>query len=249
MTEQRYRVIIADDHEEARRLLRKFITLIQPCFEVIAEAGDGEELVEKVMIEKPDLVLCDIEMPKLKGVDAIKQCQQLIPNLCYIFTTAHDDFAVEAFNINALDYILKPIQKDRLYQALEKAKTRLKYSEMVDTELPKQTRKKIPIKFNRSLFYVVIEDILFIEKEDRKAILHTTENTYPSMESLEEFKTLLPENFVLSHRSFIINLSHVSYIQTVGKSYMVYFHNYDKPAQISKQNISGIQKKIENYFH
>ncbi|WP_117168625.1 LytR/AlgR family response regulator transcription factor [Paraliobacillus sediminis] len=247
MTDRKYRVVIADDHEEARRLLRKFIALIQPSFVIVAEASDGEELVEKVMVEKPDLVLCDIEMPKLKGVDAIKQCQQLIPNLCYIFTTAHDDFAVEAFKINALDYILKPIQKDRLFQALEKAKVCVQnQARILDT--PKQMNKKIPIKFNRSLFYVIIEDILFIEKEGRKAILHTKNHTYPSIDSLEELKTLLPENFVQSHRSFIINLNHVSYIQTMGKSYMVYFYDYEKPAQISKQHITSIQKQIEDYY-
>lgn len=242
---QKYRVIIADDLPEARKLLKRFIELIQPLFTVIDEAENGEALIEKVMVHKPDLILTDIDMPKLKGIDAIRECQKLMPDIKYIFTTAHDSFALDAFELSAVDYILKPIKKERLYLALEKAKKVLQQSKSV---LGKEDKKRITIKFNRSLYYIFMEDILFIEKSGRKTIIHTNKQEYPSLETLEELKEYLPSGIVQSHRSFLINLEHVSHITTVGKSYMVYFYGYDKPAQISKQNINHIQELMETYL-
>ena len=242
---QKYRVIIADDLPEARKLLKRFIEIIQPSFIVIDEAENGEVLIEKVMFHQPDLILTDIKMPKLRGIDAIRECQKLIPTIKYIFTTAYDSFALEAFELSAVDYLVKPIQKDRLFLALEKAKKCLQQSNNI---LAKTERKRIPIKYNRSLFYIFVDDILFIEKRGRKTIIHTHQQEYPSLETLEELKEYIHSGVVQSHRSFLINLEHVSHITTVGKSYMVYFYGYDQAAQISKQNINYIQELMETYI-
>lgn len=242
---QEYRVIIADDLPEARKLLKRFIELIQPMFKIIDEAEDGESLLEKAMIHKPDLILTDIDMPKLKGIDAIRECQKLIPDIKYIFTTAHDSFALEAFELGAVDYILKPIKKERLYSALEKAKNCL--NQQSNSVLVKGDKKRIPIKFNRSLFYVLVNDILFIEKSGRKTIIHTHQQEYLCLDTLEELNEYLNSGVVQSHRAFLINLEHVSHITTVGKSYMVYFYGYDKAAQISKQHIKHIQELMETF--
>ncbi len=242
---QKYRVIIADDLPEARKLLKRLIELLQPSLIVIDEAENGEVLIEKVMIHKPDIILADIDMPKLKGLDAIRECQKLIPDIKFIFTTAHDSFALEAFELSPVDYILKPIQKDRLYLALEKAKKLLQQSNVI---LGIGEKKRIPIKFNRSLFYVLVDEILFIEKSGRKTIIHTPQQEYTSPETLEELKDYLHSGIVQSHRSYLINLEHVSHITSVGKSYMVYFYGYEKPAQISKQNINQIQDLMSTYI-
>ncbi len=242
-----YRILIADDQDASRKLLRQMIDKIaSDTFRVVDEAVDGVELVEKVIQHQPDLVLCDIEMPRKRGIDAIRECVQSMPSLSYIFTTAHEKFAVEAFDLHALDYVLKPIEMSRLHLALNRAKNTLNQKHSKESTNEK-TQHRIPIRFNRSLYYVQVEDILFIEKRDRKSVIHTTYQSYSSTETLEYFLDFLDDSFVQSHRSFIIHLTHISHIQTSGKSYLVYFHGYDIPAQISKQNIQRIHELMSHF--
>jgi len=114
-------LIIADDNEDSVEILDYFIEQL-PEFEVISTCKDGEQLVQEVMAKSPDLLLVDINMPTINGVDAIKKCLRIKPNLNFIFITGYDEFAVKAFELSALDYIVKPIEKTRLYMALERAK-------------------------------------------------------------------------------------------------------------------------------
>ncbi|KGX83550.1 LytR/AlgR family response regulator transcription factor [Pontibacillus marinus] len=242
-----YRILIADDQEASRKLLKQMISKVAAdSFSVIDEAVDGVDLVEKVIQHQPDLVMCDIEMPRKRGIDAIRECVQTMPSLAYIFTTAHDKFAVEAFDLHALDYVMKPIQISRLHLALDRAKKTLDQKQTEESENQKATHR-IPIRFNRSLYYVQVEDILFIEKRDRKSVIHTAYQSYSSTETLEYFLDFLDDSFVQSHRSFIIHLTHISHIQTSGKSYLVYFHDYETPAQISKQNIQRIHELMSHF--
>ncbi len=242
-----YRILIADDQEASRKLLKQMINKVaSDSFSIIDEAVDGVELVEKVIQQQPDLVMCDIEMPRKRGIDAIRECVQTMPSLAYIFTTAHDKFAVEAFDLNALDYVMKPIQISRLHLALDRAKKTLDQQQTNEAEKQK-ANNRIPIRFNRSLYYVQVEDVLFIEKRDRKSVIHTAYQSYSSTETLEYFLDFLDDSFVQSHRSFIIHLTHISHIQTSGKSYLVYFHGYDTPAQISKQNIQRVHELMSHF--
>ncbi len=242
-----YRILIADDQDASRKLLKQMIDKVAPdTFTIVDEAVDGVELVEKVIQTQPDLVLCDIEMPCKRGIDAIRECVQTMPSLSYIFTTAHEKFAVEAFDLHALDYVMKPIQMSRLHLALDRAKKALDQKQETEA-IKRKSHNRIPIRFNRSLYYVQVEDILFIEKRDRKSVIHTAYQSYSSTETLEYFLDFLNDSFVQSHRSFIIHLSHISHIQTSGKSYLVYFHGYDIPAQISKQNIQRIHELMSHY--
>ncbi|WLR51434.1 LytTR family DNA-binding domain-containing protein [Bacillus tianshenii] len=242
--DEKIKVIIAEDHPAARKLLTKFIKILQPSFEIIDEAENGHELIEKVLIHRPNLVLVDIEMPHLKGIDAIRECLKFSPNLKYIFTTAYDAFAIDAFDLKAVDYVVKPIQKERLFIALERAKQELSVHKVSGPE----KKKRIPVHSNRSLYFVPTEDILFIEKSNRKSIIHTLEEQYPTSETLEVLKEYLDDQFFQSHRSFLVNLEHISQIKASGKSYLVYFYHYETPAQISKQKIKALQEKMENYM-
>ncbi|WP_345241251.1 LytTR family DNA-binding domain-containing protein [Pontibacillus salipaludis] len=245
----KYRVLIADDQDASRKLLRQMVEKVAgDAFEIIDEATDGEQLVEKVILSEPDLVLCDIEMPKQKGNEAIRACKEINADLQFIFTTAYDTFAVEAFNLNAVDYVMKPIQINRLLLSLERAKKVLRQLNTENKETKLKEYQRIPVRFNRSLYYVQVDDILFIEKSDRKAVIHTSYEQYSSPETLEYFMEYLDDKFVQSHRSFIINLERISRIQTSGKSYLVFFHGYEEPAQISKQNIQRIQHMMNDFL-
>lgn len=208
------KIVIADDHNSSRTLLRHFVSLL-PHYCVVGEAATGEELVQIVLKEKPDIALVDINMPNLDGMEAIKSCKELLPSLQVIFTTGCDEFAVEAFKIAAVDYIVKPIEPTRLFNALEKAR---KFIQLYD-QPEKRRSKRLDIKLQNSILFLPMEDILFIEKESRKTVIHTKDEKYETNEPLNELETRLDHYFLKTHRSYIVNLKKVIKIEAVGETY------------------------------
>lgn len=238
---KRFKVLIAEDHNDAREILKEFVNLHSE-YEVIDEIDNGKELLDAINQSKPDLVLVDINMPYMNGMDAIKDSVNVYPNLHYIFVTAYDDYAAEAFNINAIDYVVKPIQKKRVFAALEKA---LSYLKKDAGKILKQADGKLEVKFGRELYFISLKDILYVEKIERKLYIHTPYKVYETIDTLERFQEQLDERFIFSHRSYIINVKRLSHITVSGKTYLAYFSNYESPASISKQKIDEVKDYIK----
>ncbi|RTR36158.1 response regulator transcription factor [Robertmurraya yapensis] len=239
---EKIRVIIADDDLSSRTILVHFTKLL-PEYEVIGEATTGEELIQLVVKEKPDLALVDISMPDLNGVEASKACKEIHPNLQVIFTTGHDDYAVEAFNLSAVDYIVKPIERTRLFIALEKAKKMIGFQNKAETPAPKNI-SKLAIRSNNTYLYILINDILFIEKQGRKTIIHTESEQFETSDPLQNLMDRLPENFSKTHRSYLVNLRKVAKIEASGETYLAFFYGTDKNAYISKLKINEVQELL-----
>lgn len=231
------RVVIADDDQSSKILLRNFVELSSE-YKVVGDAASGQELIQLVKEEKPHIVLMDIHMPGINGVEAAKLCKEWIPSLQVIFTTGSDEFAVEAFNISATDYIVKPIEMVRLFTALEKSKQSLK----LPVEKESVRKNKLTIKSNNAFFYILIEDILYIEKVGRKSIINTENNQYETLESLHEIEERLPSHFYKTHRSYLVNLRKVVKIEAVGETYAAYFEKSDEKAFISKLKINDVHR-------
>lgn len=238
------RVIIADDNEDSLEIIRFFlekmndITIIDVC-------KDGQALVHLYKEKKPDLVLVDINMPKLNGVEAIKQCLDINNQVKFIFITSYEEYAIEAFQMDAIDYVVKPIEKLRLYKALEKAK------KIVQFEKRKQQALKInnlPIKDYYGTSYVAQHDIFFIEKSGKKCLIHTADKVYETQENISSLSARLDESFFSAHRSYIINVKKVSHIVPQNETYLAYFHQLDKQAYISKLKINELKEKITLYI-
>lgn len=236
----RFKIIIADDEPSSRLILKHFIQIL-PDFNVVGEAADGEELIKLTMKEKPDIVLTDIKMPGLNGLDAVKSCEKVIPSLQVIFTTGYEEFAVEAFNISATDYIVKPIERTRLFVALEKAKKAILLQQKFASS---QTKKfnKLAFKSHNSFFYLSINDILYVEKEKRKTVVHTEDNRYEITQTLKDLERRLPEYFIKTHRSYLVNLKKIVRIESFGETFLAYFSGCEKVAHISKLKIQEVQK-------
>ena len=213
-----FKVLLADDHQDSLEIVEAFIKE-HPNFEVVATCNNGEELVSKITIYKPDIVITDVKMPKLNGVEAIKKAMQFHEKLKVIFVTGYDEFAVEAFNMEAVDYIVKPVELPRLYAALEKTQidSRLKVLTTMNS------RKKLPFKFNGSMFFIPYDDIFFIEKTGKKCLIHTKEGTFETYERISILAQLLDESFFLSHRSNIVNLDNILYIKPKNETFLGYF--------------------------
>jgi two-component system, LytTR family, response regulator len=230
-------VLIADDDPSSRKLMHHFITSL-PGFEIVGEVKDGQELIQAVITKKPDIALCDISMPKLSGLEAIKSCKELLPSLQVIFITGHEDFALEAFEVKAVDYILKPIERNRVYSALERA-AKISGSPI---ESDKAVTKDLVIKQHNSLTFVSPDEIIFIERKDRKSVVHTHAEKYEANESLTSIGTLLDSRFMTSHRSYIINLDQLTKIEASGQIYYAFFKNYPETAKISKHKLTELQR-------
>jgi two-component system, LytTR family, response regulator len=239
---EKIRIVIADDDSSSRLLLNHTIKLFSD-FEIIGETGNGEELYQLVIEQKPDIALVDINMPGLTGVEAVKICKEVLPSLQVIFTTGYEEFAVEAFNLSVVDYIVKPIERTRLFIALDKAKKSLQLEKTI-AQKSKQYNK-LSIKSNNSYLYLTIDDILYVEKEGRKTILHTKSERFETTESLLDFEELLPDFFFKTHRSYLVNLTKIIKIEPSGETYLACFANSTKNAYISKLKISEVQELIE----
>jgi two-component system, LytTR family, response regulator len=231
------KVLIAEDDFTSRKLLKRFIDNL-PDYKVVGEVANGEEFIRYVMTEKPDIALVDIGMPLLNGMEAVKSCKELFPSLQVIFITGHDEYAVDAFNVRAVDYILKPIERNRLYAALERA------ARVSNHHINKEMtfKKNLMIKQQNNITFIPLEEILFIERMGRKSVIHTINQKFETNETLTSLDSTLDSRFMTSHRSYIINLELLTRIEVVGQMYKAYFKNYNETAKVSKHKLAELQR-------
>jgi len=212
------RTLNVDDEAPARERLRKLLSQNE-LVEVIGEAEDGIKAVEMIEGLNPDLVLLDIQMPRLDGFGVIKMLQN--PPLI-IFVTAYDEYAIKAFEVNALDYLLKPFTKVRLERAIERAyqefSKRTDFSAKLDAlfqTLKEQPRylERIAVRKGGRIFVIDVAQIDWIGSESGLIFIHSKEEKYITNYTLEELENRLnPNMFFRAHRSAIVNLTKVKEI-------------------------------------
>ncbi|WP_025727345.1 LytR/AlgR family response regulator transcription factor [Heyndrickxia ginsengihumi] len=240
---QPLKIVIADDDASARATLKHFIDLCNG-YDLIGEVDSREKFIEAIIKEKPNIALVELNILGINGMEAIKSCKDIHPSLQIIFITENDQFAVEAFNISAVDYILKPIERTRFYMALEKARKSLNIFNMMNDY--RVNEKTIVVKSYNRLLFLSVNDILFVEKQARKTVFHTCNNQYETTKSLREIEKSLPGYFFKTHRSFLVNLHKVIRIESFGETYLAYFSQSTKVAHISKLKIREVQAYMSN---
>jgi two-component system LytT family response regulator len=209
------RTLIVDDEALARERLKRLLAP-NDAVELIGEAEDGKSAIEMIEKENPDLVLLDIQMPELDGFGVIKMLTR--PPLI-IFVTAYDQYAIQAFEVNALDYLLKPFTQVRLDRAVEKASQELSrradFTNKIDAlfqTLNKQKRylERVAVRHEGRLFIIPVSEIDWIGAEEGDIYIHIKDGRYLTNYTLDEFESRLsPRAFFRAHRSTIINLSRV----------------------------------------
>ena len=219
------RVLIVDDEPLAREGI-VFQLRNESDVEVVAECEDGSAAIEAIRRHKPDVVFLDIKMPKISGFKVIEQIGSNNMPLV-IFLTAYDEHAVEAFRLNALDYLLKPIDKIRLQESLSKARRQLQkdrmsaQGEQLEQLLAamrnpgKATEPAVPpriaVKLGSSIQFLHPDDLLWVEAEGDYVNVHTTARSHLVRETMVAMeKRLEPYGFQRIHRSAIVNLSSIS---------------------------------------
>ena len=199
------RILIADDEAPARRQLRR-VLLALPEVELVGEACDGLEALTLVEALQPDVLILDIQMPQMDGLEVAANLPPPAPQV--IFATAFDAHAIEAFDLAAVDYLLKPWDTERLLRALERARARLGRREA--SALPRVVPlRRILVRHRGVLHVIQSDDIYSIEAQDNYVVLHTTDGPRTLREPLGALLARLQHPDILrAHRSHAVNLRH-----------------------------------------
>jgi two-component system LytT family response regulator len=212
------RVLVVDDEAPARERLKRLLGEIEGV-EVVGEATSGLQAIEMIEREKPDLVLLDIQMPGLDGFGVIEALEQPPP---IVFVTAYDEYAIRAFEVNALDYLLKPSSRERLEKALDRAReaqieagdfaTQLvPLLEHLTTEGRYLTR--LAVRDENRIRVLDADEVDWIGVEEERVYIHAGAKAYPIHRTLKELEARLdPVHFFRTHRSAIVNLDRVQEI-------------------------------------
>src|SRR5688500_18734716 len=211
------RVIVVDDEALARTLLRELLAAHEDV-EIIAECGNGFEAVKAVTEKKPDLLLLDIQMPKLDGFDVLELIGSETP---VIFVTAYDQYAIKAFQVHAVDYLLKPFGAERLAEALARARARIGARDTIPAKaLVSEARaaraplERVLIRDRADVHVIPVAKIDYIESQDDYVSLKVGDKTLLKEQTLSELEQLLdPGRFVRIHRRYLLNVARLAKIE------------------------------------
>jgi len=217
------KVLIVDDEPLARAGMRMLLEE-EPAVTAITEARNGAEAVQMIRADRPDLVLLDVQMPEMDGFGVLEALgAEHIPPV--IFVTAHDKYALKAFEVHAQDYLLKPFDPDRLFDAYHRAAERIRQNRMGgsnarllglidDIERVRSHRTRVPIKSDGRVTFLPVEEIDWIESSDNHVKIHAKGETHVLRRTLQSMQaSLSPADFVRVHRSSIVNVARIEEIQ------------------------------------
>lgn len=248
------RAIIVDDEAPARELIR-YLLEKYPFIELTGLCPDGQSAINLIREEQPDLLFLDIQMPEINGFEVLRAIPQVIMPYT-IFTTAYDQYAIQAFEVNAIDYLLKPFDDDRFERAVQKAqlahqdRANRAWSNQVQQLLgglhlaPKNDYlRKLSVKVGNKIKFIPVEQVIWIEAENQYVRIHTAGTSYLQRQSLQHLETLLsPEEFYRIHRSALVCLNAIRQIEPYFKGdYTVYLEGGAK-VKLSRNRVDGLRE-------
>jgi two-component system, LytTR family, response regulator len=231
------RTLIVDDELLARERLRQLLAA-EPEIEITGECSDGNAAVEAIQTKRPDLIFLDVQMPELDGFGVLEAIEA-DPAPVVVFVTAHDKFALRAFEVHAVDYLLKPFDRERFKTALDRALDRVKHREganaaqqsqaamIAELRPPSKPLERLAVKTSGKVIFVKVGDIDYIESAHNYVELHVEKQSHLLRETLNAIEARLPaDKFVRISRSVIVNIERVKELQPLFYGeYTVTLHN------------------------
>ena len=217
------RVLVVDDESLARSIMIEHLTKL-PNIEIVGQAANGFEAVKLAEELAPDLMFLDIQMPKLSGFEVLELLGERAPSV--IFTTAFDEFALRAFEVHAVDYLLKPVEPERLTTAVERAAQRLQSGQSsappqglaAAARPPGRALERILIRHEGRVHVLPVERVDFVEAQDDYLSFASAGKRFRKQQTMSELESQLdPARFVRIHRSFIMNIERLARIDLYGK--------------------------------
>lgn len=240
------KIIIIDDEPLARSIITEYLQSYNDLT-IVAECDNGFEGVKAILQHKPDLIFLDIQMPKINGFEMLEILDEK-PSV--IFTTAFDEFAIKAFESNAVDYLLKPFDKSRFENALKKWKEKKSTEKEIDalienTNKQPEEKNRIVVRNGGEIEIVAANDIIYIEAYDDYVKLFTKDSYHLKKKTMNYYEQTLDNSiFFRSHRSFIINLQQLSRIEQMEKNSYVAILKNGKKIPLSRSGYSRIKELL-----
>lgn len=230
------RVLIVDDEALARDRLRQLLQ-VEPEIQIVGECADGQEAVATIQRESPDLIFLDIQMPELDGFGVLAALKtDRVPVI--VFVTAYDQFALKAFDVHAVDYLLKPFDRERFQAALRHALVQVRQRDdkslaqrqsaaLADLKPATKPAERLPVKTGGRVIFVRIADIDWVEAAHNYVILHVDKDSHFLRETMNAFEgRVSPEKFVRISRSTMVNIDRIKELQPMFYGeYTVTLHN------------------------
>ncbi len=247
---EKIKIIIIEDEAPARDLLKAYLAQ-EADIEIVEECENGFDGIKAIAMHHPDLIFLDVQMPKLTGFEMLELLDEY-PQI--IFTTAYDQYAIKAFELNATDYLMKPFSKERLLKALSKARNKMAEKTPDDSNVKQLVSKvkerggtinRIFVKTGSRIDVIPVAEIIRIDAQDDYAEIVTKNKSYLKKETMNFLEKNLPKtNFIRVHRSSIINTDYMDKIEKYGKeSYLVVLKDGSR-INVSKSRIKELKTTL-----
>ena len=241
------RVLLADDDPGMRLIMKKYMERAGG-FQLVGEASDGRELIRLNDELSPEVIVLDVEMPHLTGVECARIIQDINPKTVLVFATAHEEYMMDAFQVYAFDYLLKPFNMERVMKTLSMIKLRFskeRQEKSVRTEALKTgTGKKLMLRHREGITFADTSDILLIQREERQTAIYLMGGEkLITGDSLSEIEERLPEGmFFRTHKSYIVGLNHIQSISPYGRwTYIVKLRGTECDALITAEKLEILE--------
>lgn len=252
---KRYSTIIIDDEAPARLGLQNLLKEFPETFNIVDTAQNATEAQQKIEALNPDIIFLDIEMPGCTGFELLERLT-IIPMI--IFCTAYDQYSLEAFETNSIDYLVKPVKLERIEKTVQKLKNFHNKSSsdeilkvLKDISNRKEPKKmtSITVKKNDKIIFIKLEDISFFEADSNYTTIHSQQGTFLSTETIASLENKLPDNFLRIHRGIIINKNYVKEAQKYFNSrYIITLNDFKNTNITSGRSYSESIKMNMGFF-
>lgn len=243
------KVLIVDDEPLARERLRRFCEEDLTGYSVVAEAGDGAAAIREVQQHHPDVVLLDVRMPGMDGIEAARHLADLEPAPAIIFTTAYDDYALDAFAVHAVGYLLKPVRRDKLEEAL-KAAARPNAVQLAalrgDDNSKPRARSHISARVRGNLVLVKVEDILYFQADQKYITVRHGGGEVLIEEALKDLEEEFADRFVRIHRNALVALNGIMALErdALGRT-VVRLKGINETLEVSRRHLPGLRATLK----
>jgi two-component system LytT family response regulator len=256
---ERVRVLLVDDEAPARSLLREYLGAHEGV-EVIGESANGFEAVKAITEQRPDLVFLDVQMPKLDGFEVLELVAPEPGAPAVIFCTAYDEYALRAFEVHAVDYLLKPFGRERLAEALGRARERLVLAAArtqgaalappaagaLAAAARGQGRfaERIVVRDGAQVHVIPAEQVDYVEAQDDYVAIHGGGRSHLKHQTLAELAEALdPERFVRIHRSYVVNVDRIARVELLAKDQRVVFLRDGRQLPVSRSGHDRLREQ------
>ena len=248
---EKIKIVIIDDEAPAREIIKHYLKEVDSV-EVIAECSDGFSGLKTVSAMRPDLVFLDIQMPRLTGIEMVEVLTEK-PEI--IFTTAYDQFALRAFELNAVDYLMKPYPKRRFLDAVNKAIEKIRSGKGNKVPANELLSKKpeisspvnrIVVRKGNSLNLIPVEQIRYVEAQDDYVMIYHTSGKALKQQIMKFYEENLPkEDFVRIHRSYIVKVEEIKRIEPYGKDNHIAILHSDDKLPVSRAGYKHLKEELK----